>query len=236
MSQAFLWAIALHLTAAMGLIVLVKHWPVSLPHARPVILDCEVLPPHTVVTPKFPRVSDMVQVLAAVAPESRPPPAVIIPSPHPLPAVVPEPVMARPTGGSLQRPLAPDPASEDTRALVAIPLLAPGIGGSNPSPTLIANVAGQNDGGEHPTALTDIKPLYPPSARTSGQEGTVTIHLRVSSKGEVDFAEIGRSSGFAVLDQSAITTVRKARFKPAAHNGHTIPAELDLKFQFKLED
>ena len=236
MSQAFLWAIALHLTAAAGVIGLVKYWPVSLSHEKRVTLDCEVLPPHTVVTPRSPQASDMAQALAAVAPESRPPPAVIIPSPHPLPSIVTDPVIARPDGGSPQRPLAPDPASEDTQALVAIPLRATGICGSNTAPTLITTVAGQRDGGERPTALTEMKPLYPPSARASGQEGTVAVHLHVSSKGEVEFAEIGQSSGFAVLDQSAITTVRKARFKPAEHNGKAVPAELDLKFQFRLED
>ena len=122
-------------------------------------------------------------------------------------------------------PVSPDFARENIR----VP--APGASGMPAIPE-----ARQGDGGGHPMALAEIRPYYPYSARTRGEEGKVTVHLRVTSGGSVDSVEIGRSSGFSVLDQSALAAARKARFKPAEHNGLPIAADMDLQFDFRLEN
>ncbi len=49
--------------------------------------------------------------------------------------------------------------------------------------------------------------VYPPLARSRGWEGTVLLGLRVESDGHLDKIRIERSSGYAVLDHSALNSL-----------------------------
>lgn len=51
--------------------------------------------------------------------------------------------------------------------------------------------------------------VYPPLARQRGWEGTVLLGLRVESDGHLDKIRIERSSGYAVLDHSALNSVNR---------------------------
>lgn len=50
---------------------------------------------------------------------------------------------------------------------------------------------------------------YPPLARARGWQGTVLIDLRVESDGRIERVHIARSSGYDVLDRSALTAFRR---------------------------
>lgn len=50
---------------------------------------------------------------------------------------------------------------------------------------------------------------YPPVARRQGWEGTVWLGLRVQSDGQLDGIRLERSSGHAVLDDSALNSLRR---------------------------
>lgn len=51
--------------------------------------------------------------------------------------------------------------------------------------------------------------VYPPLARQRGWEGTVLLGLRVESDGHLDKIRIEHSSGYAVLDHSALNSLNR---------------------------
>ena len=50
---------------------------------------------------------------------------------------------------------------------------------------------------------------YPPQARHRGWEGTVLLSLHVESDGELEKIRLERSSGYAVLDNSALNSLKR---------------------------
>lgn len=77
-------------------------------------------------------------------------------------------------------------------------------------------------------------PEYPRRARQLGFEGAVLLHVWVNPSGEVDHAEIAASSGYAVLDDSALRAVKGWRFKPARQGGQPVAALVQVPVRFAL--
>ncbi len=71
-------------------------------------------------------------------------------------------------------------------------------------------------------------PLYPEGARQKGWEGEVEIVLQTNGEGFVKEAKLIKSSGFLILDQTALETAKKWRLSPLA--------ELHVPFHFQLKD
>lgn len=61
--------------------------------------------------------------------------------------------------------------------------------------------------------------IYPSEAREQHLEGTVVLKVLISENGTVEDAEVDRSSGYDILDQTALNVARTARFKPAKIGG-----------------
>lgn len=80
------------------------------------------------------------------------------------------------------------------------------------------------------------KPVYPPSARRMGHEGTVLLTVDVTERGGVAQATIQSSSGFAVLDQAAVAAVSNWQFVPAQRNGHPTGARVIVPIRFQLQN
>ena len=57
---------------------------------------------------------------------------------------------------------------------------------------------------------------YPPLARRRGWEGEVRLGLRLETDGRLTHIRIVQSSGFAILDKSALNTARTLGIAPAA--------------------
>lgn len=93
----------------------------------------------------------------------------------------------------------------------------------------------QTQGGPSPLP-GNPKPPYPELARKRGQEGLVLLHAEVNAQGEPVKVEIQKSSGYPLLDQAALKTVRKWRFRPPQENGESRPGNLVLPVEFKLRD
>jgi protein TonB len=71
-----------------------------------------------------------------------------------------------------------------------------------------------------PLGYGDNPPMpYPHSARRRGWEGDVLLRVDVSASGKVLSAHIESSSGYGILDDTALQTVTKWRFRPASING-----------------
>lgn len=75
-------------------------------------------------------------------------------------------------------------------------------------------------------------PGYPEMARQRGYEGVVLVAAEILTDGRVGKAWVRQSSGYAILDQTAIAAVKDWKFVPAKKSG--IPyktwAELPIKF------
>lgn len=73
---------------------------------------------------------------------------------------------------------------------------------------------------------------YPYIARRRGQEGTVTVAVRLNAAGELAGVKVIRSSGVAALDEAALALVR--RVCPFSHNaGRTIGMNIPIAYQLE---
>jgi protein TonB len=85
-----------------------------------------------------------------------------------------------------------------------------------------------------PRYRENAPPVYPSAARRNGQEGMVVIRAEILPEGRPGVLKIKASSGYPVLDQSALETVRTWRFEPARQLGKPISAWVDIPIRFVL--
>jgi protein TonB len=86
-----------------------------------------------------------------------------------------------------------------------------------------------------PSGLSQPKPKYPSAARRAGQQGTVTLSFTVGSSGKVTSVRVAKSSGHALLDNAALSAIRRWRFKPARNAlGEGVSYSYTLPVPFRL--
>ncbi len=66
-----------------------------------------------------------------------------------------------------------------------------------------------------PLYLRNPAPAYPRYARERGWEGLVVLRVHVEDSGKVSQVIVESSSGFTILDDSAVQTIWKWQFSPA---------------------
>lgn len=96
---------------------------------------------------------------------------------------------------------------------------------------------GSGQGGEqtgYPDYKINPKPRYPIIARRSGYEGIVLLRVWVMGSGKVGEIELERSSGYEVLDKSAIEAVKNWIFIPGKRNGVSISSWVTVPIRFQL--
>ncbi|OPY89826.1 MAG: Gram-negative bacterial tonB protein [Syntrophus sp. PtaU1.Bin208] len=79
-------------------------------------------------------------------------------------------------------------------------------------------------------------PVYPQAARRNGYEGLVLISVEILENGAPGQLLVKKSSGYAILDQAALSAVRKWRFVPAEKNALRIRSWGDVPIRFVLQD
>lgn len=147
------------------------------------------------------------------------------PTPAPTPVTVATPTEeARPAAITAE----PAPPSAPIAPVVAAPPAPPPA----PQKTEPVHEGPRVDASWHGNA----PPPYPPLARRMGDQGEVRLDVQVAPDGQVAEVKLKKSSGSSLLDQTAIDTVRKWRFKPATVDGKPI-AEwyYNWRWVFKLE-
>jgi len=82
--------------------------------------------------------------------------------------------------------------------------------------------------------LNNTPPQYPVSAKRMGIEGEVILLVTVQENGLPAEINIHQSSGFDVLDQSAILAVKKWQFVSAKQNGRNVKASVLVPIKFQL--
>ncbi len=105
-------------------------------------------------------------------------------------------------------------------------------GGGSPQ----INAAPTTDADYKLSALNNPKPPYPPYAYKARQEGQVILLVEVLASGDCGQVSIHTSSGFELLDESALMTVKKWHFIPAKKEGQVVPQTIRVPITFSLKN
>ena len=87
-----------------------------------------------------------------------------------------------------------------------------------------------------PYKLKNPKPVYPSAARRRGMQGVVLLKVKINKKGFVEYVNIEKTSGFRVLDQSAVSSISQWRFIPAKKENEFVASIVQLPIRFYLND
>jgi len=82
--------------------------------------------------------------------------------------------------------------------------------------------------------LKTERPLYPRIAREQGWQGKVVIRAHISAEGSVKETTVQESSGFPVLDDSALQAVKTWSFEPAKNGEFAVASTVALPIRFDL--
>ena len=181
---------------------------------------------HQVVTEAAPLILSLVN-----SPEAAP-------APKPLP---PPPQHVLPVLPRLDVPLiAPEPSPSPS------PLLAQATPPTPPAPVAVeARPAPPAPPAPAPAArtlpaaglqfLVPPTPAYSTMSRRMGETGKVVVRVYVDEQGLPRDVQVSQSSGFARLDDSAVSAVRKTRFKPWVENGVAVAGFAFIPIEFGLD-
>lgn len=87
-----------------------------------------------------------------------------------------------------------------------------------------------------PDYLKNDAPPYPMVARQRGWEGLVLLSVVVDKYGMPIRVTVDQSSGFEVLDEAALKTVKKWVFEPAHIGGVSLQSEVKIPIRFLLNE
>lgn len=88
----------------------------------------------------------------------------------------------------------------------------------------------------YPLYRENVPPVYPEIARIKGYEGIVLVAAEILPDGRVGNMKIRKSSGYSILDQSAIEAVKPWKFEPAKKSGQPFAVWVELPIKFVLQD
>jgi protein TonB len=79
-------------------------------------------------------------------------------------------------------------------------------------------------------------PQYPRVARRRGYQGTIVLEVLVNREGRVEKLRVFQSSGYSVLDNSAIRSVKGWLFEPSRRGDEKVEMWVKLPVRFKLKE
>jgi periplasmic protein TonB len=163
---------------------------------------------------------------------------------HPRPQPKPKPRQIRkPAPKPETRPL-PEPPPPAPVPPMAEPV--PATGSATEQPSVETDTADQSDPGpaslqEHAAVQESVPlyeinppPVYPRVARRRNYQGTVLLDVRVTAEGTVAEVKVAQSSGYSVLDSSALKSVQHWRFEPARRGARPIETWVQVPVRFEL--
>lgn len=154
----------------------------------------------------------------APAPKTEPPRAAVA-----APASSVQPVAAVPSAGQAGRAVSPAASPSPASQAVA----APASGSA-------AVMAGEVLTRARPNYLHNPPPPYPPLAKRRGLTGAVVLKVLVGREGVAKEVSVRSSSGHALLDQAAVSTVAGWRFSPARRGDVSVESWVDVPIRFEL--
>jgi len=88
----------------------------------------------------------------------------------------------------------------------------------------------------YPRYRENPSPGYPEMARQQGYEGVVLVSAEILADGRVGRVVISKSSGYAILDQTAVKAVMAWKFEPAKKSGVPYKTWAELPIKFMISD
>lgn len=77
-------------------------------------------------------------------------------------------------------------------------------------------------------------PNYPRNARKRGWQGIVMLLVLVDKHGKVRSVKIHKSSGYSLLDNSALSSVKNWKFSPGLKDDEPVETEVEIPVKFSL--
>lgn len=77
-------------------------------------------------------------------------------------------------------------------------------------------------------------PHYPELARRNGWQGLCMVRVAVDANGRPGAVSVARGSGYGILDQAALTAVRRWRFSPRIVRGVAAASTVEVPVNFSL--
>jgi len=87
-----------------------------------------------------------------------------------------------------------------------------------------------------PRYRENTPPAYPSIARMRGYEGMVLLAAEIFTDGGVGSLKVKKSSGYEVLDRSAVKAVKAWKFEPGTRLGKPVNMWVDVPVKFILKD
>ncbi|WP_019141831.1 energy transducer TonB [Noviherbaspirillum massiliense] len=237
-------AIAATLLLHLGLVAVARHELIrrnESPQALPVVVELlpPPAPPHNTTPPAplppAPAPAESEKQAAEAKPSTRPrtkPRAAAAPRKRENPLPKPKDDS---TGAAAPLPApATAPAAPSTSSASAEPVAPP----TAPAAPTAAPASPSRTGVSIPAsyATSNRKPDYPALSRRYGEQGTVVLRVLVQADGTAGKVEIKTSSGYPLLDESALNAVRTWRFHPATSDGKPVAEWYQLAIPFKLQN
>ncbi|HQS97533.1 energy transducer TonB [Novosphingobium sp. 17-62-19] len=143
--------------------------------------------------------------------------------------IIPPPIqLATPVTQPLVLAVADAPALMQTAAITAPP--APPAPPVPPAPPSI--VSSDSLGAR---MVAGSPPRYPVECRRRKEQGTVELLLILGIDGAVEAISVAKSSGFARLDDAALSAVRRWRWQPTSRNGAPVKVRGVVEIPFVLK-
>ena len=87
-----------------------------------------------------------------------------------------------------------------------------------------------------PRPITPIKPVYPDIAQEAGIEGQVLIQCFIDKSGRVKETIVIKGIPNTGLNESAVTALRKTRFRPAKQRETPVGVWITIPINFRLQN
>ena len=123
----------------------------------------------------------------------------------------------------------PDPAAP-VQPAAAMPAVVSGDGSSS----FRSSAGAVTDA--RPKYLRNPAPNYPLDSRRRGEEGLVLLSADVDASGRASQVGIKKSSGYSLLDASALDAVRRWKFEPAKIGSLRVASQVEIPVRFKLKE
>lgn len=161
------------------------------------------------------------------------------PTPTPTPKAKELPMPPPPKPRPVERPQPQQLVAEAPAAPVAEVAVPPA-----PTPAISAPVESRLSAPAGPVTLDAelsvscperTAPTYPLLSRRAGETGITVLRVELDERGQVATARVATGSGFARLDEAALSAVKTWRCNPAQRNGQPVRAVALQPFKFVLQ-
>ena len=166
------------------------------------------------------------QLMSVQLVEVRPmePEPVVEPEPlDPPQKIAPEPVITRRPESDT---LAPPPAVAAAKPKLSVTKKTAAV--APPKPNALAFVEAR------PQVSSNRPPHYPDLARRNGWQGLCMVRVNVDAAGRAASVALARSSGYGILDQAALTAVKRWKFTPRMVRGAASASTVEVPVNFSL--